>query len=737
MGPLLASGSVSTLTAAPESGAGPDDSASSPSPPDSPRRVVTGALLVLCLSAALVAVAFVTSGSVDQTTATTGNTWTEIVLTLLGAGAVAAAVLGAGVRRGRAWGAGTVGLMAALTALTALSILWSVVPDASWSSANQMLSYLATFAGAAALARLAPGRWPTLLITIALVTVAISGWALLAKVFPATLAPDNTYGRLQAPFGYWNAVGIIGALAVPACLWAGARRGRGRRLAGLAAPGIALALSAVVLSSSRSADAAVAVAVAVWMAFVPLRLRSAVVLAVGGAGAVVISAWALSHSALTADGSLTPAMDSAGHTFGVVLVIVLVLVTGAGVACAWAMDHRAVSGATRRRAGTVLVVLACLIPVAAVGVLATSSRGLTGQISHAWDSLTSTHAVVFNNPGRVLQFGSSRPMYWHQGLDVGAHALFKGVGASGYGTARLRYTTDSYKSDQAHSYVIQTFADLGLLGVAITLALLLAWVWAALRPIAPRTRERSLTDDQRDERAGMVALALIVIGFGIESTLDWTWYFPGVSVPVLVCAGWLIGRGPLTAPVGWLRSRRSLLERPGAVAIAASVAVIAVAGAWLQWLPQHSANQVNASVNAATNAQAFADARGAISSDPLALEPRFALAGLYQSVNDVPAARAELTDAVNTQPENPVTWAQLGSLELQAGRVAPGAGRSASRGRARPYIRSDDSHRRRADDSGAGRNRGGPDGGRQARRPFGQPAATVSRSRSAASGATG
>ena len=396
------------------------------------------------------------------------------------------------------------------------------------------------------------------------------------------------------------------------------------------------------------------------MAFVPLRLRSVVVLAVGGAGAVVISAWGLSHSALTADGSLTPAMDSAGHTFGVVLVIVLVLVTAAGLACAWAMDHRAVSAATRRRAGTALVVLACLIPVAAVGALATSSRGLTGQISHAWDSLTSTHAVVFNNPGRVLQFGSSRPMYWHQGLDVGAHALFKGVGASGYGTARLRYTTNRYVSAQAHSYVIQTFADLGLLGIAITFALLLAWVRAALRPIAPRTRERSLTDDQRDERAGMVALALIVIGFGIESTLDWTWYFPGVSVPVLLCAGWLVGRGPLAAPVGWLRSRRSLLDRPGAVAIAAAVAVIALAGAWMQWLPQRSADEVNASLNADTNAQAFDQARAAVASDPLALQPRFVLASLYQSVNDIPAARAQLQHAVQTQPENPFAWAQLG-----------------------------------------------------------------------------
>ena len=59
-------------------------------------------------------------------------------------------------------------------------------------------------------------------------------------MFPATLASNNTYGRLQAPFGYWNAVGIAGVLGLPACLWAGARRDQGRRVAGLAAPAITL-----------------------------------------------------------------------------------------------------------------------------------------------------------------------------------------------------------------------------------------------------------------------------------------------------------------------------------------------------------------------------------------------------------------------------------------------------------------------------------------------------------------
>ena len=91
----------------------------------------------------------------------------------------------------------------------------------------------------------------------------------------------------------------------------------------------------------------------------------------------------------------------------------------------------------------------------------------------------------------------------------------------------------------------------------------------------------------------MAALAVSVVGFGIQSSLDWTWYFPGVAVPVLLCAGWLAGRGPLAHPVGWLRPRGTLLDRPGAAAAAAAVVIVALAGAWLQWQPQHSADEVD------------------------------------------------------------------------------------------------------------------------------------------------
>ena len=58
--------------------------------------------------------------------------------------------------RRRPHGAVTVALFVLLTALTALSIEWSVAPDDSWIETNRTLAYLAVFIGAVALGNLGP-----------------------------------------------------------------------------------------------------------------------------------------------------------------------------------------------------------------------------------------------------------------------------------------------------------------------------------------------------------------------------------------------------------------------------------------------------------------------------------------------------------------------------------------------------------------------------------------------------
>jgi len=619
------------------------------------------------LAAGLVVLAFVTTGGLDQAVAVSaGNTWAEIVITLLGGGACATVlVLG---RRRRRWGGATVALFALLTAFTALSLAWSVQPDDSWQATNLTLAYLAAFAAGASLARLAPGRWRALVGAIAVTSVILSGYALLAKVFPGSLAASDTSGRLQAPLGYWNATGVMAAMGIAPCLWAWTRNGWSRFLHGLAVPGVAILIAVVVLSYSRSAVLVAVLGAGGWVAFVPRRLRAAGLLALGGAGAAVIAGWALSRPALTSDGALLAARTSAGHTFGVVLLVTVVVLTAVGVGAAVAADRVVLPKAVRRRVGTGLLVAVALLPVAGVVALAASSRGLTGEISHAWSSLTSVNAGVGNGASRLGQFGSSRPLYWREGIKVGEHALLKGVGALGFFTARTRYTTDAHVVVHAHSYLVQTFADLGLVGLAISLALLIAWGVAAERALALRMRWAALSDDQVLEREGLTALLLVVLVFGLQSAIDWTWFFPGLAVPTLLCAGWLAGRGPLASTAGQTRRRASILTRPGVGATVTVLAALALLGAWVIWQPLRSADAAASAVSAAARndvSAAFSYAHDAAGADPLALQPLFVLSELYQRVGDNRAARAQLLSAVNLQPDNYDSWLELGNFDLQ------------------------------------------------------------------------
>ncbi|MBV9914954.1 MAG: O-antigen ligase family protein [Solirubrobacterales bacterium] len=649
---------MSSLATAPERHAPGDPGAARAAA--SQQRPTRDAMLALALAAVLTAIVFVTTGGTELAP----NTWTEIVLTLTGVGlAIAVLVLGApGPRHGLA----ALLLFVALAALTAISIAWSVQGDNSWLEANRTLSYLAVFGGGIALARLFPERWAALLGGVAVAAVAVSGYALLVKVFPATLDAQGTLGRLRAPFDYWNATGLMAALGLPACLWAGARRAPRRLVRALAPGAIAILITVVVLSYSRSAVLAALVAGVIWFAFVPLRLRGAAVLALGLAGAAVLSGWALSTRALSHDRIPLADRTSAGHTFAVVLVLVLAALVAAGFAAARASERADLAAETRRRIGAALLAGLALAAIAGVGALTLSSRGLTGQVSHVWNSLTSTHDYVGDNPSRLGSLESSRARDWSEGWKVFAHAPARGVGALGYATARTRYTHDQLPVDHAHSYVIQTLADFGLLGLAVNLALLIAWAIAAARTL--RVRAGPSSPAFVDEHIGMVTLLCVVAAFGAHSAIDWTWFIPGTAVPSLLCAGWLAGRGPLEQRVGRRTTRLRLTRRPAVTAASAALTAAAILAAWAIWQPLRSSNAQAAAISAldgGDTASAFAQARTAAARDPLSVQPHWLLSALYSRIGDQTAARVQLLKAVSMQPDNYDTWQQLGLFDLQ------------------------------------------------------------------------
>jgi O-Antigen ligase len=704
---------VSTLAPAPAR-ATPEPAGAAPR--SGARRVglISDLLLGVALATGFCVIVFAATGGTDLGP----TTWVEIVLTAIGAAcAIAVVLLGA---RGPAWGVVAVGLFAALAALTYLSIAWSVQPAASWVEANRTLSYLAAFGAAVALARLAPTRWSALVGAVAGVAVVTCGYALLAKVFPATINAQDHLGRLQVPFSYWNATGLMATLGLPACLWAGARPEASRWVRALTVPAIALLVTVLMLSYSRGALIAGLVGLAVWFVLVPMRLRATLLLGLGVIGGAVSSAWAIKHTAITGDDIALAARTSAGHEYGAVLVGVIVIMGIAGLTAAYGLERIEVAEPVRRKIGTALIVCLALVPVVGIGAVAASSRGLTGEVSHVWTTLTSpTAPQPGNNAARLAALGNSRPLYWSEGLKVGEHALLAGVGAGGFDTAHTRYSTSTLAVAHAHSYLIETFADFGLIGLAISLALLAAWCRAVARTLGFRARWRARArGDGRDaapaaanstspngthtseaangtpanaasptgihtpesangaapaldphaaERAGLITLLAVVVTFGVSSLIDWTWFIPGVAVPALVCAGWLAGRGPLDAPVGRSGGRRRLSTSPAAAAAGLGIVAATIVAAWFVWQPLHSSDQFDAAISAITRgdtAVALADAQGAAASDPVSVDPLWELSAIYAAVHNPGMARQELVKATNIQPANPETWEQLGEFDL-------------------------------------------------------------------------
>jgi hypothetical protein len=617
---------------------------------------------------------------------------TEMALTLVTGLTIAAGVILSPPGK-RVHGLWPVGLLLAFAILTGLSIVWSVQPDVSWQESGRMLAYSGVFAAGVALVRLAPRHWPAILGGLTLAAVVVCGYALTTKVFPS-LAPSDTFARLNEPYGYWNAIGLTAAMGVICCMWLGARRTGHALLRALAYPAMGMMLLTLVLAYSRGALAALMLGLLLWFCVMPLRLRGATLLIAGALAAAIVAGWDFSRHALSSEGVPIAERATAGHQLGALVVAMLAALTIVGVAIGFLTGRRAPSLLARKRAGVALLGSIGVAAILFAGALAHSHRGFTGSISHAFDALTNPNAKTPpNTPGRLTAVASVRARYWKEAFQVfDAHPAL-GAGAGGYATAHLRYETQTLEVRHAHGFLVQTLADLGVVGLILALALLLTWMAAAGRATHPfnrrwtswrawlrirsgarpgwlALRERELTR-YTPERLGMLSMLCLVVVFGAHSLIDWTWYVPGDACVALLCAGWLAGRGePLPAPA--LASAAGTRPRPSRarMTIAGAVLVATLLALWSQWQPQRSEEarqQAFTLLEAHDVRAASAAAESAVSRDPLSVEALFTLADTQQAANRPALARATLERAVRLQPSNPQPWLVLGRYALEHG----------------------------------------------------------------------
>jgi hypothetical protein len=625
------------------------------------------------LTAALTAVALRGGGGLSLSS----TTKVEMALDVVGGLLAVLAALAAGVRR--LWGGVTIALFAALAILTAVSITWAVQPSDALLEANRTFSYLMVFAGGAILARTVGAWWSGLLGAIIATTTAISLWAVLTKVFPGTLASEETYARLREPFDYWNAVGLTAALGVPGALWLGARRSGHGAVNALAYPILGVQLLTVLLAYSRGSLLALGVGCAFWFAIVPLRLRGVAVLAVGALGALAVTVWVFAQDTLTKDGVPLDERATSGHELGAAVLAMIIVLLAAGLALGFAAARQAPSQPARRRAGAVILVGVSLVPVVVIIALALSTKGLGGSISDGWKSLTDPNdqSTVLNDPSRLTSVGSVRAKYWDESIKIFKAHPAEGVGAGGYMTARLRYRTDNLAVRHSHGYVVQTAADLGLLGLGISGLLLLAWAAATGRTLGWRLPWVSRPGPKvpyGPEHVAMATLATTVLVFGVHSFVDWTWFVPGTAVIALVAAGWVAARGPLSEPPaapGALGTRIAAgARRPERVGLAVGGLALGLLAAWVAWQPLRSVQADNQALAAVDKnyTKALSYTKTAQDRNPLSIDPLLTRAVVENTAKHPDRARAALVEAVRLQPSNPQTWEYLSRFTVEQDR---------------------------------------------------------------------
>ena len=517
------------------------------------------------------------------------------------------------------------------------------------------------------------GRWQLRLAGYGFVgvMVPVAVYAMLGKVLPDLVTHAHVYARLSAPVGYWNVLAILQVMALVPALEGASRRDLPTAARGACAAAVALFLFTLFFTFSRGGSLALVVALVVYFAITNERLSGALSLALT-AGPVALALYGARHLQTLFNATTNDALrTSQGHAFA--RSVLLAIISAAALQVAAALVGRRIRVAGRMR--TVLgaaVLVAVALTVIAGGVTYASRNGGVSAVEHGiagqFSSSDTGAALASNGAGRLLALGNDgRIPMAREGLRSFARHPLAGTGA---GTFRL--INDLYRSDgsvvvkHAHDQWVNVLSETGIVGFVLFVLAVGGLLVAALRPLGRTARDA--------DRGLLAALQAASVAFVAHISIDWDWDMAAAALAFLLLAGvaaaYVRGRrAPVTvaAPASGLTARRrahdlrfGIASRVLATGVLILLAVSVVA-------PYLSSRALSRAVGLAGNehiASAATQARRAHRLDPLAVDPLFTLALVEQQQGRAAAALATLEQAVRLQPQNYLTYYQLGVMQL-------------------------------------------------------------------------
>jgi hypothetical protein len=545
------------------------------------------------------------------------------------------------------------GGLAGLGVWALVSTLWSPSSSGALIGAGRLLGYAGVTLVALGLAR--DRRRRVLLLGAVGAGLALVAIVTLARLLGPGAPSLFLAGRLSGPLGY--AGGTACALVLGAWLFVGVAL-RPRPLeAAAGAFGVVLLACLAVLAESRSSVPATALAV-VAVLVVHGSARTAWAILVAGAG--VAAAFPVLEHVYSGSGPLGRVSGADAHAAGLATLAaaaVTAVVWGLGTALTDRVRERERGADTLRRASrlglAITAVLAVLALAAAAGPI---SRGVRTQ----WRAFTELHVVSpeqTHGESRLLQGGGPLEEYWRVALHTAADHPVGGAGAGGWTKAWFQDRRYYDQVWQPNSIVFGTVAELGLVGT-----LLLAAFGGGTAVAVWRTR-RGHEASRSPSVVAAVGLAAASLSY---ATTDWIWVgLPGVMAIGLIAVGVLLaarGSQPRRQPRSRRRSRRRVQRtwRIGVVAVSAVAALLLGRTAVASALQDDAAHSIVADP---TRAVARADA--SLTADPGAVRTSYVKAAALARLDKPDQARAALVDARDREPDNFVTWALLGDLDLR------------------------------------------------------------------------
>ncbi|MET0305093.1 MAG: O-antigen ligase family protein [Solirubrobacterales bacterium] len=572
-----------------------------------------------------------------------------VVVALILLGTASRATLGRPVY----WAAGLIG---GLSLLSAMSSLWSGSAELSVVEADRVLAYLGFFLAAFLIAqtdkrrqRFAEG------LAIGVTFVALLGLA--SRLLPDLVQVGDSYltsARLAYPLGYWNANGAVFGIAVALLLWT-SRRAAWSGLRWLSAAALPAVLLALYFTYSRGGLLALLIAAGCTIALSRDRLWLLATLAIGAIGALP-AVLAVQARRSLADNLVNQAAIDQGVTVLLLLLagIALSLLLFAGLRWAEQREGRLTGRALElSRDPKLLRGAAAVVAVIAIG----ASIAVGGR---AWDQFSSSDVQFPDRPEQHFSdfSGAGRHDFYRVAIDGFGEKPLLGSGAGTYEFSWERHRSIPLPLHNAHSLYLEAFAELGVVGGLLVLALVGTLLWAGFGAW------RAAPHPQRE---GYAALFAVTLAFAVGAGLDWFWELAGLAAVFFLAAGVLVAArcAQLAAttgrPSGGEEQRFGLAVAGLAVAWIAAVALIG---------PLLVDREIKASQNAAAAGDivsAFDHAETARSIEPFAASPYVQLGLLAEVEGDYATAIERLTQAIDREDRNWQLYYLRSRVEEEAG----------------------------------------------------------------------